>query len=67
MQRFDARLTPEDRKVARRINRIMLIAYSSMALLLATEVVAHIALKNPTVADVPVEAITKTAQMDGHS
>jgi hypothetical protein len=67
MQRFNAPLTAEGRKLARRINLVLLIAYSSVALMLATEVVAHIALKNPTVANTPIEATTKTAEIGVHS
>jgi len=59
MQRFSAPLTPEDRKIARRINRIMLIAYSSMTLVLATGVVTRIALKNSTAASAAVETTTR--------
>ena len=47
MQRFSASLTPEDRKFARPIGRIVLIAYSSTALALTAGVMAHIVLKNP--------------------
>jgi hypothetical protein len=67
MQRFNARLTLEDQKVVHRIYRIMLLAYASMALVLAADVVAHVALKNPTVANTPAEAITETAAIGGHS
>jgi hypothetical protein len=66
MQRFNARLAPEDRKFARGIQRIVFITYSSMALVLATGVVAHIALKSPTIAGAP-EATTKTAAIGGNS
>jgi hypothetical protein len=67
MQHFSAPLTPEDRKVARRINRIVLIAYSSIVLVLATSVVTRIALNNPTATGVPIEATTKIATIGGHS
>jgi hypothetical protein len=56
MQRFNAPLTPDDKAVARRIGRIILVAYSSMALALTVGVVAHIAMKHATVASVPAEA-----------
>jgi hypothetical protein len=54
-----AALTPEDRKFARRIGRIVLIAYSSIALALSAGIIAHIALKNSTTAKAPIEAATK--------
>jgi hypothetical protein len=66
MQRFNAPLAPEDRKVARRINRIVLIAYSSMALLLAADVAARVIPKDPAVARAPVETTTKTAVIGGN-
>jgi hypothetical protein len=54
MQRL-ASLTPEDRKFARRIGRIILLAYSSIALALTASIIAHIALKNSTTAKPPIE------------
>jgi hypothetical protein len=66
MQRFNAPLAPEDRKFARGIQRILFITYSSMALVLATGVVAHIILKSSTVASAP-EATTTTAAIGGSS
>jgi len=59
MQRFSASLTPEDRKFARPIGRIVLIAYSSTALALTAGVMAHIALKNPAAAKASIEVATK--------
>jgi hypothetical protein len=67
MQRFNAPLTTEDRQFARRVGRIMLIAYTSTALALSAGVVARIALKNPTTVNVPVEASTKTEAIGRHS
>ena len=67
MQHFSAPLTPEDRKVARRIVRIALIAYSSMVLVLATSVVTRIAVKNSTATGAAIEATTKIATIGGHS
>ena len=67
MQYFSAPLTPEDRKLARRINRIALVAYSSVMVLLATSVFTRIAVKNPTATAAPVEATTKIATTGGHS
>jgi hypothetical protein len=60
MQRFNAPLTTEDRQFARRIGRIILAAYTSTALALSAGVVAHIALKNRTTVNAPVEASAKT-------
>jgi hypothetical protein len=37
----------------------VLIAYSSIALALTASIMAHIVLKNPTTAKVPIEAATK--------
>jgi hypothetical protein len=54
-----APLTPEDRKFARRIGRIVLTVYSSIALALTASIIAHIALKNSTTAKGPIEAATK--------
>jgi hypothetical protein len=54
-----ALLTLEDRKFARRIGRIVLIAYSSIALALTAGIIAHIALKNSTAAKAPLEAATQ--------
>ena len=54
-----ASLTPEDRKFARRIGRIILLAYSSIALALTASIIAHIALKNSTTAKPPIEVATK--------
>ena len=59
MQRFNASLTPEDRKCARPIGHIVLIAYSSAALALTAGVVAHIALKNPAAAKASIEVAAK--------
>jgi hypothetical protein len=67
MQRFDAPLTAEDRQFARRIGRIMLIVYTSTALVLSAGVVAHVTLKNPTTVNAPVEASAKTGTIGQHS
>ena len=61
MQHFNAPLTPEDRQIVRRIYHGLFIIYSSIALVLAAYVAAHIILKDPTVASAPVETTTKTA------
>jgi len=66
MQRFNAPLTSEDRQFARRVGRIMLIAYTSTALALSAGVMARIALKDPTTVN-PVEASTKTEAIGQHS
>jgi hypothetical protein len=50
MQRFNAPLPPQDKAIARRVGRIVLIAYSSVALALTAGVIAHIRLKQPAVA-----------------
>jgi len=67
MQHFSAPLTPEDRELVRRINRIAIIVYSSLALVLATSVVTRIAVKNSTATDAAIEATTKIARIGGHS
>jgi hypothetical protein len=54
-----ALLTPEDQKYARRVGRIVLIAYSSIALVLTASIIAHIALKNSTTVKPPIEVATK--------
>ena len=59
MQRFNAPLSAEDHKFYRRIARIMLIAYSSVALVLTAGVAAHLVLKTPTMASAPVDVATK--------
>jgi hypothetical protein len=56
MQRFQAPLTPEDKSFARRAGRIVLLIYSSTALLLTAWVMVHLALKPPIVAKAPIEA-----------
>jgi hypothetical protein len=56
MQRFQAPLTAEDKSFARRVGRIVLLIYSSTALLLTAWVIAHVALKAPIIAKVPIEA-----------
>jgi hypothetical protein len=58
MQRFQAPLTPDDRKFAGRVGRIVLLIYSSTALILTAWVMAHIALKTPSMAP-PIEAGAK--------
>jgi multisubunit Na+/H+ antiporter MnhE subunit len=58
MQRFNSPLTPEDRYLIRRIGRIVLIVYSSTALVLTAGVVARVALKNKTNPKAAIEAST---------
>jgi hypothetical protein len=53
MQSYDAALMPNDEKVARQIGRIVLILYSSTALMLMAWVAAHIALRTPKAAELP--------------
>jgi hypothetical protein len=67
MQQFNAPLTTEDRQFSRRIWRIMLAAYTSTALALSAGVLAHLALKNPTTINAPVEASAKTGTIGQHS
>jgi hypothetical protein len=61
MQNFKTPLSTDDRRFAHRIGRVMLIAYSSAALLLTAWVMAHIASKHQTTADSPIEIGTKSA------
>jgi hypothetical protein len=61
MQRPVADLpTPEDRATARRIRRIVLVVYSSIALALCVSVAVHAALKPATIADASEPAATKS-------
>jgi hypothetical protein len=53
MQSYDAPLMPGDEKVARQIASIVLILYSSTALMLMAWVVAHLTLKTPQAAALP--------------
>jgi hypothetical protein len=61
MQRFNAPLTAEDQKSSRRIARIMLIAYASVALMLTVGVAAHLTLRTPTISKAAVEVAAKPA------
>jgi hypothetical protein len=45
MQRFNAPLTPSDKAIARRVGRIVLIVYSSAALVLSAVVLVGLAQK----------------------
>jgi hypothetical protein len=53
LQSYDTPLVPGDEKVARQIGRIVLILYSSTALMLMAWVVAHVALRTPKAAELP--------------
>ena len=59
MQRFNAVLDAEDMNVARRAGRIVLMIYSSTAIVLTAAVLAHIALTTPSAADAGPEARSK--------
>ena len=67
MQRFNAPLTLEDKKVARRIGRAVFMTYSVIAFALTAAVVAHLAFKNPTRADAAAEASEKIEAVGPHS
>jgi uncharacterized RDD family membrane protein YckC len=61
MQRFAADLaTREDRATARRIRRIVVMVYSSLALALCVSVAVHAVLKPATMADAPEPVATKS-------
>jgi len=53
-------LTPEDRATARRIRRIVVVVYCSLALALCASVAVHAALKPAAVADAAAPAGTKS-------
>jgi hypothetical protein len=60
MQRFNAPLKAEDRQFARRIGRIILVAYTMTALAISGGVIAHIALRSSTTVNTPVVASAKS-------
>jgi hypothetical protein len=57
MRSSNSSLTPDDKKVARQIGRIVLLLYSSAALMLTAWIMAHIALRNSTTAKLSIEAV----------
>ncbi len=66
MQSLDAPLTPDDQKVARQIARMVLIFYSSTALMLTAWIMAHIALRNSsTTAKASIEVVAKPKSAAG--
>jgi hypothetical protein len=67
MQSYDAPLMPGDEKVARQIGRIVLILYSSTALMLMAWVVAHVALRPPKTAELPEVAAQPGAPANARS
>jgi hypothetical protein len=67
MQRFNAVLTTEDRKIARRAGRVVLMVYACTAVALTVAVLAHIALKTPPAADAGLEARSKVRAVSPRS
>jgi hypothetical protein len=64
MQRPVADLpTPEDRATARRIRRIVVVVYSSLALALCASVAVHAALKPAAIAEVSAPVGTKSVSV----
>jgi hypothetical protein len=59
MQSLDAALAPDDQKVARQIARMVLIFYSSTALMLTAWIMAHVAMRNSTTAKASVEVVAE--------
>jgi hypothetical protein len=52
--------TPEDRATARRIRRIVVVVYCSLALALCASVAMHAALKPAAIAETSAPAATKS-------
>ena len=67
MQRFNAVLNAEDKTVARRAGRIVLMVYSATAIALTAAVLAHIAFAQPTAADAALELRSKVQSVWHHS
>jgi hypothetical protein len=49
--------TPDDKKVSRQVGRIVLLLYSSAALVLTAWIMADIALRNTTTAKLSIDAV----------
>jgi len=67
MQSYGAPLAPSDEKVARQIGRIVLILYSSTALMLMAWVMAHIGPRNQKAAELPKVAAQPRAPANAQS
>jgi hypothetical protein len=65
MRSSNSSLTPDDKKVARQVGRIVLLLYSSAALVLTGWIMAHIALRNSTTAKLSIEAVAVPGVLTG--